>query len=160
MWSRFVFELVIWLQEVTLARWTQPSGPLCLWQCFPQRFAPLLHFSTWNDKKSMENLLELWIRTMTSQKIYFWIGTDRSGLDNISSTGFYCCNADHEIVDQILNQQLASAFKYHKNWNSAQKMNWKRLNPNQTNDIKTIYMLDNWIHVGSQHIREGLQKCS
>ena len=32
MW--FVFELVIWPQEVTLARWTQPSGPLCLWQCF------------------------------------------------------------------------------------------------------------------------------
>ena len=30
MWSRFV----IWPQEVTLARWTQPSGPLCLWQCF------------------------------------------------------------------------------------------------------------------------------
>ena len=30
-WSRFVFEL--WPQEVTLARWTQPSGPLCLWQC-------------------------------------------------------------------------------------------------------------------------------
>ena len=34
MWSRFVFELVIWPQEVALARWTQPSGPLCLWQCF------------------------------------------------------------------------------------------------------------------------------
>ena len=32
-WSRFVIELVIWPQEVTLARWTQPSGPLCLWQC-------------------------------------------------------------------------------------------------------------------------------
>ena len=32
-WSRYVFELVIWLREVTLARWTQPSGPLCLWQC-------------------------------------------------------------------------------------------------------------------------------
>ena len=29
MWSRFV----IWPQEVTLARWTQFSGPLCLWQC-------------------------------------------------------------------------------------------------------------------------------
>ena len=55
----------------------------------------------------MENLLELWIRTMTSQKIYFWIGTDRSGLDNISSTGFYCCNANHKIVDQISNQQTA-----------------------------------------------------
>ena len=34
LWSRFVFELVIWPQEGTLARWTQPSGPLCLWQCF------------------------------------------------------------------------------------------------------------------------------
>ena len=33
MWSKFVFELVTWRQEVTLARWTQPSGPLCLWQC-------------------------------------------------------------------------------------------------------------------------------
>ena len=33
MWSRFVFELAIWPQEVTLARWTQPPGPLCLWQC-------------------------------------------------------------------------------------------------------------------------------
>ena len=34
MWSRFMFELLIWLQEATLARWTQSSGPLCLWQCF------------------------------------------------------------------------------------------------------------------------------
>ena len=32
--SRFVFELVIWPQELTLARWTQPLGPLCLLQCF------------------------------------------------------------------------------------------------------------------------------
>ena len=34
MWSRFVFELVIWPKEVTLVSRTQPSGPLCLWQCF------------------------------------------------------------------------------------------------------------------------------
>ena len=39
-WSRFVFELVIW---------TQPWGPLCLWQCFCtqslfllDRFSPLV----------------------------------------------------------------------------------------------------------------------
>ena len=38
-WSRFVFELVIWPQEVTLVRWTQPSGPLCLWQCFSGKTA-------------------------------------------------------------------------------------------------------------------------
>ena len=25
---------MIWPQEATLVRWTQPSGPLCLWQCF------------------------------------------------------------------------------------------------------------------------------
>ena len=34
MWSRLMFELLIWPQEITLARWTQASGPLCLWQCF------------------------------------------------------------------------------------------------------------------------------
>ena len=33
-WSRFVFELVIWPKQVTLVSWTQPSGPLCLLQCF------------------------------------------------------------------------------------------------------------------------------
>ena len=33
-WWRFLFELVIWPLEATLARWTQPSGPLCHWQCF------------------------------------------------------------------------------------------------------------------------------
>ena len=32
-WSRLVFELVIWHKEVTLVNWTQPSSPLCLWQC-------------------------------------------------------------------------------------------------------------------------------
>ena len=33
-WSNFVFELVIWPKQVTLVSWTQPLGPLCLWQCF------------------------------------------------------------------------------------------------------------------------------
>ena len=32
-WSNFVFELVIWLKQVTLVNRTQPSGPFCLWQC-------------------------------------------------------------------------------------------------------------------------------
>ena len=32
-WSKFVQELVIWPKEVTLVSRTQPSGPLCLWQC-------------------------------------------------------------------------------------------------------------------------------
>ena len=41
-WSRFVFELVIWPKEVTLVSRTQLSGPLCLWQCF--RFRLWLDF--------------------------------------------------------------------------------------------------------------------
>ena len=32
--DRFGQELVIWPKEVTLISRTQPSGPLCLWQCF------------------------------------------------------------------------------------------------------------------------------
>ena len=46
MWSRLMFELLIWPQEVTLARWTQPSGPLCLWQCFYKQHYEWL-FSSW-----------------------------------------------------------------------------------------------------------------
>ena len=51
-WSRFVFELVIWPKEVTLVRWTQPSGPLCLWQClhtFLFYLSNLWHLITWTN---------------------------------------------------------------------------------------------------------------
>ena len=42
-WLRFVFEFVIWPQEVTLVRWTQSSGPLCIWQCLSHcMFLPLV----------------------------------------------------------------------------------------------------------------------
>ena len=33
--------------KVTLARWTQPSGPLFLWQCLWNRMSPLKLFSKW-----------------------------------------------------------------------------------------------------------------
>ena len=55
-WSRFMFELVIWLQEVTFARWTQPSGPLCLWQCFFLKFRLLGIYDNMHDK-SIENFM-------------------------------------------------------------------------------------------------------
>ena len=42
-WSRFVFELVIWPKGVTLVRWTQSSGPLCLWQCLRDTDGPLAY---------------------------------------------------------------------------------------------------------------------
>ena len=34
-------ELVIWPKQVTLVSWTQPSGPLCLWQCFTMGYAEI-----------------------------------------------------------------------------------------------------------------------
>ena len=37
-WSRVVFELVIW--------WTQPWGPLCLWQCLKLDLSTNSHFFT------------------------------------------------------------------------------------------------------------------
>ena len=51
-WSRFVFELVIWPKEVTLVRWTQPSGPLCLWQCFLQY---TFFFWSWGESEWRES---------------------------------------------------------------------------------------------------------
>ena len=44
-WSRFVFELVIGPKQVTLVSWSQPSGLLCLWQCFYHLGA--WHFVNW-----------------------------------------------------------------------------------------------------------------
>ena len=34
-WSKFwnLIKICVWTCNMTLARWTQPSGPLCLWQC-------------------------------------------------------------------------------------------------------------------------------
>ena len=90
MWSRFVFELAIWPQEVTLARWTQPSGPLCLWQCFcwwskygrnfcnftfsPQKLQHLLLrnglVATWNRNKDKWKSSHIMGNVCTSQSYF------------------------------------------------------------------------------------------
>ena len=54
MWSRVMFELLLWPQEVTLAKWTQPSGPLCLWQCFIHKY----QWNLWEKRKKDWNLYE------------------------------------------------------------------------------------------------------
>ena len=33
-WRWNSFKICVWTCNITLARWTQPLGPLCLWQCF------------------------------------------------------------------------------------------------------------------------------
>ena len=33
-WRWNSINICVWTCNMTLARWTQPSGPLCLWQCF------------------------------------------------------------------------------------------------------------------------------
>ena len=33
-WRWNSIKICVWTCNMTLARWTQPSGPLCLWQCF------------------------------------------------------------------------------------------------------------------------------
>ena len=52
-WSNFVFDLVIWLKSVTLVSRTQPSGPLCLWQCLyfssNEHCITLFHFSNFTE---------------------------------------------------------------------------------------------------------------
>ena len=40
-WSRFwrwnLIKICVWTCNMTLARWTQPLGPLCLWQCLTRK---------------------------------------------------------------------------------------------------------------------------
>ena len=63
-WSRFVFELVIW---------TQPSGALCLWQCFFSRvLLARAHFVTEKchirNILSYENVTENWKNVISIQR--------------------------------------------------------------------------------------------
>ena len=69
MWSRFMFELLIWLQEVTLKRWTQPSGPLCLWQCFLSLSGDLGIGLVWDNHLIPYNI-SVWILKSCSN--YLW----------------------------------------------------------------------------------------
>ena len=85
--SRFVFELVIWPQEVTLARWTQPSGPLCLWQCFQLSLLIRSFGSIWRDLEAwdimihtqnlsipanFQNILQTFFWSTTWHAEHFW----------------------------------------------------------------------------------------
>ena len=74
--SRFVFEIVIWPQEVTLARWTQPSGPLCLWQCLLLR----LRYSTSDPQKIFLRHGTLWHSSFGCHKC-----------SNQGNWGYRCC---------------------------------------------------------------------
>ena len=63
-WSRFVQELVIWPKEVTLVSRTQPSGPLCLWQCFFLAIYRYLEYQTYgisNTKHQEQNIASMLI---------------------------------------------------------------------------------------------------
>ena len=85
--SRFVFELVIWPQEVTLATWTQPSGPLFLWQCLISKldWSPLWALSLKEtEMKAWKRLLEcpLWGLCPLPQ----WLGSSKDSL-MLSSPG-------------------------------------------------------------------------
>ena len=62
-WSRFVWEFVIWPKEVTLVSRTQPSGPLCLWQCFCYKLGCLLLLLLIRGKNI----------TIINQNIFYWV---------------------------------------------------------------------------------------
>ena len=59
-WSRFwrwsFIKICVWTcdmtPKVTLARWTQSSGPLCLWQCFSQNFHFVNQPTIWEAEKN------------------------------------------------------------------------------------------------------------
>ena len=94
MWSRFMFELLIWPQEVTLARWTQPSGPLCLWQCLSYflLFLPCpthkMHIYLWKSSEiTLLRLKDKGKATGTMQRFLNTIFDSQSSDTN----SFACC---------------------------------------------------------------------
>ena len=62
--SRFLrwnsIKICVWTCNMTLTRWTQPSGPLCLWQCFIWFLLTILN-SVFDDiGLPVENIFLLW----------------------------------------------------------------------------------------------------
>ena len=74
MWSRFV----IWPQEVTLVRWTQSSGPLCLWQCF-DIMATKKSAIIWSHLGGRPNRVEFWTHYDEIKSSYHNSSTQNSG---------------------------------------------------------------------------------
>ena len=92
-WSKFVWELVIWPKEVSLVTRTQHSGPLCLWQCFVRTFQQQQPRCQLCDKPQTSRrsckLIVLWLLLMIDLKTH--LVTNGSILDqqiNIKNT---CC---------------------------------------------------------------------
>ena len=55
MLSRDVIKICVWTRDmtskVTLARWTQSSGPLCLWQCLCYKSREWKIHIQWNERR-------------------------------------------------------------------------------------------------------------
>ena len=86
MWSRFV----IWPQEVTLAIWIQPSGPLCLWQCF--YLHPTLHGQHFLELRLLTHLLLLGCQRHSLKYLNNWIECKDSMKLNIDKWRWKWCH--------------------------------------------------------------------
>ena len=89
-----LFELLIWPQEVTLARWTQPSGPLCLWQCFLCNCSSQFSLQAAANQSCSFNI-------KTLQPIFFYhrqikLNTIRSKQIGVKK----CCSTAKKIISQ------------------------------------------------------------
>ena len=78
---------VIWPQEVTLIRWTRPSGPLCLWQCSICSLLPLLVVIFWHlrKKRSLEFFQKELLKSQSN------LNTIVHGFEMIGFTFVPCC---------------------------------------------------------------------
>ena len=117
-WSRLwrwnlikICEIVTWPQEVTLLRWTQPSGPLCLWQCFDiwiiRQYRYFKIYS--NGEKNWHNLQK--------QHSWIWWGT------SVSWTGSRGC---HSSLEGKLENNLQVWNKVTTRWEGPQSLSYHK----------------------------------
>ena len=95
-----MFELVIWPQEVTLTRWTQPLGPLCLWQCLDlipdKKFTKTLQLSYLS---SLSCLTCLWysVPEAIAKCVPIWLAWNGRICDEVGG----CTQASQRLSDLI-----------------------------------------------------------
>ena len=131
-----MIELVIWPQEVTLARWTQPSGPLCLWQCFltfrrsEAPLAPIVRVPPYENEAFLTNFViprpngkffdhKKWFLTCTWESLISSLWP----LKRIERQ-LVCCLTSSGLIIDFKTWEIRSAFLLPTNWCRMLKRWW------------------------------------
>ena len=101
-----------WPQELILVRWTQPSGPLCLWLCLIAYFGENL-LCPWHNKRCERTSFGTQYSTvLLLNKVSHWPLKKWQGPCNCYSEKLACLNISHLFQSSSWATMAGSQFIY------------------------------------------------